>query len=765
MTSFFWGQKGLDELIEKATSELLPAGQIDLALHLEISDQLRSKKANSRDTVRTLKQRLNHKNPNVVIATLALTDTCMKNSGSVFVREVATRDFTEELILLVKKPVGGNPEIRDKALYYIQIWGKASRGNPSLSYLSWAYSSLSKEGYDFPTITDKIDAFLLETAIAPEWSDSDSCERCRVPFTLTNRKHHCRNCGMTFCQQCSSKNLSLVHLGIVDAVRVCDGCYIKVKLAKVADKDHAHHLLHTPISASSSLKPNYSASIQTRSGEGNPTPATVSTGRSNEQDDQFEEDLKKAIEISLAETQKSAEYAHKPPTVVKQEPVVDNETDDPDLAAAIAASLQDLQLKSSNRNSNIGSAGVEQDKMKLSPIDVENIELFSSLISKVRTSNDHNINDAQLSKFYTQIGALQPKLLKTLEDVCYKHVFTRLIYVFMIEKFIRMHEKLNVAVRTYDRVLEEKLALAAQRGAERIKPTDYSMYYSTSYGAMNQQPPYSNEQYAASSPYVQPPSSVQQPVVNNYANHNPYNTYIQPEAHNPSPPIDPSLNTTYNYPPVNQQSQQNQSQPTPCQSTSQYQPYHQPITQQQQEQPPVTPNTQQPPSQQSQVQPQQYQLQSQQSILTQAQYQQSQQQQQQSQQSQQPVMQPPQQPPVMQTVMQPPQQPPVMQTVMHPPQPPQQQPIPPPPSMPQQSIQPQPQYHSPSLYNDECQFPPQQNYQYNPQTTVFNQGPSYIPQHNTNYPYPPSNDNSIYRNTQSSYTKPVVVEEAPLIEL
>lgn len=95
MGTFWWGQSALDELIgniqiyfinvihflflifffltEKATSELLPAGQVDLALHLDISDQIRSKKVSPKDAMKSLKQRLGHKNPNVILATLSVS--------------------------------------------------------------------------------------------------------------------------------------------------------------------------------------------------------------------------------------------------------------------------------------------------------------------------------------------------------------------------------------------------------------------------------------------------------------------------------------------------------------------------------------------------------------------------------------------------------------------------------------------------------------------------------------------------------------------
>ena len=58
--------------VDKATSELIPVGSEDIALNLEICDQIRSKSAPTKDAMRALKRRINHKNPNVQLLALGV---------------------------------------------------------------------------------------------------------------------------------------------------------------------------------------------------------------------------------------------------------------------------------------------------------------------------------------------------------------------------------------------------------------------------------------------------------------------------------------------------------------------------------------------------------------------------------------------------------------------------------------------------------------------------------------------------------------------
>ncbi|KIY51193.1 VHS-domain-containing protein [Fistulina hepatica ATCC 64428] len=321
--SWLWGTSQIDEAVEKATSELIPSGSEDMALNLEICDQIRSKSAPAKEAMRALKSRLNHKNPNVQLLALSLTDVCIKNGGDHFLVEIASREFMDNLVSILKMP-SLNSDVKQTILRLVQNWGNTFSSNPALSYVTTTYKSLQHEGFNFPPLDyANANAALIDTRTAPEWIDSDVCLRCRDPFTFTNRKHHCRNCGQVFDQKCSSKTMALPHFGIVQSVRVCDACYNKQH--KHHDKIHRH---------TKSLGPHGHR-----------------TARELE-----DRELQRAIQLSLEEvgaagswrpgyvpTQPSAMpwQRSEPPIVERNTDVAVDEEDDPDLKAAIEASLRE----------------------------------------------------------------------------------------------------------------------------------------------------------------------------------------------------------------------------------------------------------------------------------------------------------------------------------------------------------------------------------------------------------------------------------------
>lgn len=71
---------------------------------------------------------------------------------------------------------------------------------------------LKTKGFTFPELKEADAMFTSDTA--PTWLDGKVCHRCRVGFSITQRKHHCRNCGQIFCAQCSAKTCTLPKFGI-----------------------------------------------------------------------------------------------------------------------------------------------------------------------------------------------------------------------------------------------------------------------------------------------------------------------------------------------------------------------------------------------------------------------------------------------------------------------------------------------------------------------------------------------------------------------
>eukprot|EP00210_Caulerpa_lentillifera_P003026 g2889.t1 len=70
---------------------------------------------------------------------------------------------------------------------------------------------------------------LLErVGLRPHWipdSFTDQCSGCKKSFGVLRSKHHCRACGMVFCDPCTSQSLTLPKLAYFSERRVCQNCF------------------------------------------------------------------------------------------------------------------------------------------------------------------------------------------------------------------------------------------------------------------------------------------------------------------------------------------------------------------------------------------------------------------------------------------------------------------------------------------------------------------------------------------------------------
>ncbi|KAK5113230.1 Vacuolar protein-sorting-associated protein 27 [Meristemomyces frigidus] len=558
--SLWWGGSAataeLDAQIEKATSSSLE----DIALNLEISDTIRSKTVPPKAAMQSLKKRISNKNPNVQLSTLNLADTCVKNGGTHFFQEIGSKEFMDQCITLVRYDGGavGEREVRQKLLELIQVWAGAASGKDSLSYLTETYRTLQMEGFQFPP-KEEIASSMFDSTAPPEWTDSDVCMRCREKFTFTNRKHHCRNCGNVFDQQCSSKSLPLPHLGIMAPVRVDDGCYAKLS-AKSGDAPGPQ----SPPAVKRTLWQDSSTNRESRM---QPRGARVT-------EDSFDADLKKALEMSLEDSKGHSGAGYVPQSQGQQskpqlssankpKPKQEDE-EDADLKAAIAASLKDMEAQKSRhaqelkQQSSASTAPAASqyrpnNQFELTPVEAENINLFSTLVDRLQHQAPGTIlREPQIQELYEGIGSLRPKLARTYGETMSKH-----------DTLLDLHSKLSTVVRYYDRMLEDRMA-NAYSSSRYGQPQRSNMYPSIPSAQAMHAPGEVESYYSGGEPQMD--AYAQQPPV--------YSGYPQAQQTSaPYPSYERQHQPTYGPPPTEANYYQQQAPPYPTLPQQQPAPY------------------------------------------------------------------------------------------------------------------------------------------------------------------------------------------------
>lgn len=311
---FSWSTAAFDKLLDKATSHLLL--EPDWPSIIQICDCIRQGDVQPKYAVSAIKKRLYTRNPHVTLFALQVLESCVKNCGSLVHNEIATKAFMEELRDLVK--ANTNEAVRDKVLELVQAWAHAFRNDPNYRAVQDTLNLMKMEGYKFPYLKESDAMFVADQA--PEWADGDCCHRCRVQFSLVQRKHHCRNCGQIFCQKCSSQNAPIPRFGIEKEVRVCEACF--EKLSAAAGKNQ-------PAKAPQKAGSEQSSPSQTSSGQ--------PSGGKSEQELQEEEELQLALALSKSEVetnQRAARRSWQPPSAAPSTAVVS--TSPPAVAAADA---------------------------------------------------------------------------------------------------------------------------------------------------------------------------------------------------------------------------------------------------------------------------------------------------------------------------------------------------------------------------------------------------------------------------------------------
>ncbi|KAG0328061.1 Vacuolar protein-sorting-associated protein 27, partial [Podila humilis] len=353
------GTSGIDELVDKATSENLPAGTEDLALNLEICDQIRSKQVSSKDAAKALKRRISHKNPNVQLLALG---------------------------------AGINHEVKNRLLSLIQTWGRLFRGKKGLGYVCDTYMILQHEGFEFPPV-DNVGAALVET-------EACSSKTMALPsLGVAQEVRVCDGCWMK--KKLSGKGTPIPH--------ALGGAPEYVPNVSTATQQRASSTANAGATSAGTEDEDLLKAIELSLKESNSRPGysapaskplePVKSAPAQAHGDEEDADLLAAIEASLREAKISG-------------PNKSSQSNDTDRQSAYDTYTYTVTQPSTTATAVPSNELTETEK--------SNIVMFSTLVDRCQMVNEDISGNREIQALYEQISRLQMKLAMSLEEVTRK---------------------------------------------------------------------------------------------------------------------------------------------------------------------------------------------------------------------------------------------------------------------------------------------------------------------------------------------------------
>ncbi|KAH9479893.1 Class E vacuolar protein-sorting machinery protein HSE1 [Psilocybe cubensis] len=151
-----------DDIVSKTTDENLTSENWELILNL--CDKVQDEgQAGAHSCIAAVLKRLAHRNPNVQLYALSLTESLSKNLGIEIHRELASRAFTQGLERLITDR-NTHEKVRRRALGLIAMWAAEFEKDESLGIMEDCYNNLKAKNYKFeqpnepapPTVDDEI---------------------------------------------------------------------------------------------------------------------------------------------------------------------------------------------------------------------------------------------------------------------------------------------------------------------------------------------------------------------------------------------------------------------------------------------------------------------------------------------------------------------------------------------------------------------------------------------------------------------------------